>query len=79
MPFEIKIHDDATIPFHSLLRTTAVSPAEIKSARAKRYALGLVDVLQARGAVHLVNQMHGFHDFLSTSKSLNPATKIEGC
>jgi hypothetical protein len=57
MPFEIKIHDDAAIPFHSLLRTTTVSPAEIKSARAKRYALGLVDDLQGRGAVHLLNQI----------------------
>jgi hypothetical protein len=65
MSFAIKIHDDATIPFHSLVRTTTVSPAEIKSARAKRHALGLGDVLQGRAAVHLLNQIHGFHDFLS--------------
>ena len=47
MSFEIKIHDDATIPFHSLVRTTTVSPAEVNSARAKQHALGLGDVLQA--------------------------------
>jgi hypothetical protein len=59
------------------LRTTTVSPAEIKSVRAKQHALGLVDVLQGR-TVHLLNPLDGFHDFVSTSESLHPATKIEG-
>ncbi|PYX52636.1 MAG: hypothetical protein DMG76_28810 [Acidobacteria bacterium] len=37
----------------------------------------MVDVWQSRGTVHLLNQMDGSRDFVSTSKSLNPATKIE--
>jgi len=41
IPFEIKILDDTTIEFRSLFRKTAVSPVEIKSVRAKRYALGI--------------------------------------
>jgi len=64
IPFEIKILDDAIIPFRSLLRTTTVSPAEIKSVRAKRYALGLVDVLYRTGTVHLLSQMDGVHDLI---------------
>ena|GEM_PF-467510 len=79
VPFEIRILDDTSVQFRSLLRKTTVSPADIKSVRAKRYALGLVDVLHGGGTVHLLNQMDGFHDFVSTIKSLNPAIKIAGC
>ena len=78
-PFEIKIHDDTMIEFRSILRRTIISPVEIKSVRAKRYALGFVDVVHQKGRVHLLSQMDGFHDFISTIKSLNPAVKIEGC
>jgi hypothetical protein len=79
IPFEIKIHDDAMIEFRSVLGRTIISPVEIKSVRAKPYALGLVDIVHQKGKVHLLSQMDGFHDFLSTIKSLNPAIKIEGC
>lgn len=79
IPFEIKTLDNATIEFRSLLRKTDVSVAEIRSVRAKRCALGFVDVVHGRGTVHLLSQMEGFHDFVSTIKSANPAAKIEGC
>lgn len=78
-PFEIKIRDDNMIEFRSVLRRVVVSPMEVESVRAKRYALGFVDVKHRGGMVHLLNQMDGFHDFLATLKSLNPAVKIEGC
>ena len=78
-PFEIRIRDDAKIEFRSLFRTTIISPTEIKFVRAKRYALGFVDVVHQSGTVHLLNQMDGFHDFIATIKSLNPAAKIQGC
>ncbi len=57
----------------------SISPVEIKSVRAKPYALGVVDVVHQNGRVHLLSQMDGFHDFISTIKSLNPEVKIEGC
>lgn len=79
IPFEIKIHDDNMIEFRSVLRRTTVSPHEIKSVRAKRYAVGFVDIVHQKGRVHLLNQMDGFHDFIFTIESLNPAIKIEGC
>jgi hypothetical protein len=78
-PFEIKIRDDSVIEFRSVFRRTTVSPLDVKSVRAKRYALGFVDVVHQGGTVHLLNQMDGFHDFISTIRSLNPAVKIEGC
>lgn len=77
--FEIKVRDDSVIEFRSVFRRTTISPMEVKSVRAKPYALGFVDVVHAGGTVHLLNQMDGFHDFVSTLKSLNPAVKIQGC
>jgi len=78
-PFEIKVRDDSFIEFRSVFRRTTISPMEVKSVRAKPYALGFVDVVHQGGTVHLLNQMDGFHDFISTLKSLNPSVKIQGC
>ena len=78
-PFEIKVRDDSFIEFRSVFRRTTMSPMEVKSVRAKPYALGFVDVVLQGGTVHLLNQMDGFHDFISTLKSLNPSVKIQGC
>jgi len=77
-PFEIRVND-GMVEFRSVVRKTLVPVAEIKSVRAKRYTLGFVDVRHARGTVHLINQMDGFHEFVCTVKNLNPAAKIEGC
>jgi hypothetical protein len=78
-PFEIRIRDDNVIEFRSIFRRVAISPNEIEAVRAKKYALGFVDVVHEGGKVHLLNHIDGFHDFLATVKSLNPAVKIEGC
>jgi hypothetical protein len=77
--FEIRIRDDAKIEFRSIFRTTVVSPAEIKSVQAKRYALGFVDIVHLKGTVHLLSQMDGFHEFIAAVKSMNPAAEIKGC
>jgi hypothetical protein len=77
-PFEIRVNG-GVIEFRSAVRTTIVPVAEIKSVRAQRYTIGFVDVWYGRGTVHLINQMDGFHEFVCTVKSLNPAAKIEGC
>ena len=77
--YEIRIRDDAKIEFRCIFRTTVVSPAEIKSVRTKRYALGFVDIVHLNGTVHLLNQMDGFHEFVTTVKSMNPAAEIKGC
>ena len=79
IPFEIKMRDDPLIEFRSVLRRTTISPVEIMSVRAKPYALGFVDVVHRTGTVHPLSQMDGFHDFISTIKSLNPEVKIAGC
>jgi hypothetical protein len=38
-----------------------------------------LDVVQQNGRVHLLSQMDGFHDFITTLKSLNPAVKMKRC
>ena len=78
-PFEIKLRDDAIVEFRSVFRRITVSPVEIKSVRAKPYALDFVDVVLQGGTVHLLSQMDGFHEFITTLKSLNPAIRIQGC
>jgi hypothetical protein len=77
-PFEIRVNEGVA-EFRSLVRKTVVPVAAIKSVCAKRYTLGFVDVRHGRGTVHLIHQMDGFHDFVTTVKTLNPAAKIEGC
>ncbi len=79
IPFEIKIHDDNTVEFRSVLRRTTVSPGEIISVKAKPYALGFLDLRHSKGTVHLISQIGGFHDFISTLKSLNPSVEVKGC
>jgi len=79
VPFEIKVRDDSIIEFRSVFRRTAISPLEIRSVRAKPYALGFIDIVHTGGTVHLLNQMDGFHEFIATLKSLNPAVQIQGC
>jgi hypothetical protein len=78
-PFEIKLRDDTTVEFRSVFRRITVSPVDIKSVRAKPYALGFVDVVHQGGTIHLLSQMDGFHEFIATLKSLNPAIRIQGC
>jgi len=78
-PFEISVRDDNMIEFRSIFRRVTLSPSQIKTVRAKRYALGFVDVIHERGKVHLINQMEGFHEFLTSLKSLNPAVEVQGC
>jgi hypothetical protein len=78
VPFEIRV-ENGVAEFRSLFRRTVVRLAEIKSVRAKTYALGFVDVIHANGTVHLLNQIDGFHDLILTIKSANPTAEIKGC
>lgn len=45
IPFEIKVQDDGTMEFRSVLRRVAIPASQIKSVRAKRYAVGFIDVV----------------------------------
>lgn len=78
-PFEVKLKDDNSIEFRAIFRKTTVSPFEIRSISAKQFGLGFVDVLHSRGTVHLISQMDGFHELVSSIKSMNPAVAIKGC
>ena len=75
---EIKVRDDHMLEFRSIFGRVAVSPGEIKAVRAKRYALGFVDVVPESGKVDLLNPIDGFHDFLATLKASNPTVKRQG-
>jgi hypothetical protein len=74
MPFEIKIADNQ-IEFRSLLKKTIVTPRDIKSIKSFG---GMVKIKHAQGSLMLYTYMNGFHEFISTVKSLNPAIDFKG-
>ncbi len=69
-PFEITIRDDKTIEFRSVIRKIIVMPIEIQSIKAS-YP-GFASVKLTKKSFHLINHFDGFHEFLTTVKSLNP-------
>ena len=79
IPFEIRLLDNHSVEFRSLLRRAVVFPHEVGSIKAIPWSIGFVNVKYARGTIHLVNQIDGFHDLVATLKSLNPAIEIRGC
>jgi len=78
-PFEIKLKDDNSVEFRTIFRRTIASPSDIRSIRAKLFGLGFVDIVHSQGTVHLLNQIDGFHELVSSIKSINPAVEIKGC
>lgn len=79
MPFEIKIQDDSSIEFRSLIKRIVVMPYEIKSIKSSSLTLGYITIEHAKGKISLINKIDGFYDFISTLKSLNPNIEVKGC
>jgi hypothetical protein len=78
IPFEIQVENDTGV-FRSILGKRVVPLSEISSIRASRFSLGYVGVTHANGTTYLINQMDGFHEFVTTVKSLNPSVIVRGC
>ena len=78
IPFEIRVEND-TAEFRSVLGKQDIPLSEISSIRAKLFSLGFVDVTHGNGSIHLINQIDGFHDFVTTVKSSNPSVIVKGC
>jgi len=78
IPFELKIHDDKSVEFRSLVKRTVVYAHEIKSIK-----VGLdtrfVKVKHEGGTLRLANHIDGFYDFVWTLKSFNPSIEVKGC
>ncbi len=70
--YEIVMRDDDLIAFRSLIGTTMIRPAEIRSIEPSSMTFGCLVVRHDRGHIHLVHQMDGFSEFVSTLKSINP-------
>jgi hypothetical protein len=78
IPFEIRVEND-TAEFRSVLGKRVVPLFEISSIRARQFSLGYVGVTHAKRTIYLINQMDGFHEFVTTVKSLNPSVIVRGC
>jgi hypothetical protein len=74
MPFEITVTDDQ-IEFRSILKKTTVSPKDIKSIKSFG---GVAKIKHVQGSLTLYTYMNGFHEFISTVKSLNPGIQLKG-
>jgi hypothetical protein len=79
IPFEIRIRDDGMLEFRSLFGRTSLSPSEVISVKARGSQLGFADLRSSTRTIPLITQMDGFHEFLSTLKSLNPSVELRGC
>ncbi len=79
VPFELKIHEDNSVEFRSLLKRTVVSPHEIRSIKARPLTLGFINVKHERGTISLVNHIDGFYDLVWTLKSVSPSIEVRGC
>lgn len=78
IPFEIRMEND-TAEFRSVFGKRVVPLSEISSIRARQFSLGYVGVTHANGTIYLINQMDGFHEFVTTVKSSNPSVIVKGC
>lgn len=80
-PFEIRVNQDQSIEFRSLVGNTATTAARIKSVKIRRSVYGVVNVEHAKGTLRLINRIDGFdktdlREFLMTVKRMNPAIEI---
>lgn len=76
LPYEITIRNGNSIQFCSVLKRVTISPHEIESIKA--WGAGTIKIKHKDGAIRMVAQMNGFHDFISTVMSLNPSIELKG-
>ncbi len=79
VPYELKIHDDNSIEFRSLLGWKVILPSQIKSIKTRPLSLGEILVKHGGGTIYLVHHIDGFYDFVWNVKQLNPEIEIRGC
>jgi hypothetical protein len=79
LPHTIRVADDGSIEFISIVRRKRVMPREIRSIRPDNGQLGYLTVRTDSGRVRLLNQFDGFHEFITWLKENNPAIELRGC
>jgi hypothetical protein len=72
IPFEIKIQEDNSIEFHSVLNRIVLSPDKIRCIHGHPLSWGFIKIIHSGGSIQLINQMNNFHDFIQTLRSSNP-------
>jgi len=79
IPVEISIDETSQVHFRSLIRRQTLNMVDILSIKAPMLSPGFVDVRHRGGMIHLMSRMDGFHDLITTLKSINPAIEVKGC
>jgi hypothetical protein len=79
IPVEIRIDETSRVHFRSVIRRQTLNMVDILSIKTPMLSPGFVDVRYRGGTIHLMSRMDGFHDFIATLKSMNPAIEVKGC
>jgi hypothetical protein len=79
IPVEIGIDETSRVHFRSLIRRQSLNVADIVSIKAPMLSPGFVNVRHRGGTIHIMSRMDGFHDLVTTLKSINPAIEVTGC
>ena len=79
IPYEIIQHGDNTLEFRSCLKATVLSLHDIVAIKGMFMSPGFVKIKHTRGAMVLMTQMTGMHEFISSVKTANPHVEVSGC
>jgi hypothetical protein len=78
MAYEIRIQDDSTVEFHSMLRRISIPLRSIRMVEL-RFLLNPheVTILYGQGKVHVLFPIQGLYKFLAWLEDANPAVEIK--
>jgi hypothetical protein len=75
MPLEVRVNDDLSLVFRSIVGSKVVLAADVKSIKRNG---AFIQVKYNGGKLYLLQGMTGFYELLSTLKEANPSIVVKG-
>lgn len=79
IPYKIKLLDDGSLEFHSLLRQLTLHPRDISAIRGVLLSPGFIRIRHTEGTALLLGQMTGLHELIAHIREANPEATVSGC
>jgi len=79
IPHTIIVSESGQVVFKSALRMRRTTFREINSIKPYGAQIGFFQIQTNTGKIRLINQVDGFHDFVSRLKEANPTVELKGC
>lgn len=76
---EIAINDDGRIEFRSLIGSKFVRASEIQSIHSEFYSYGTIIIRHTGGTIRVLYNLDGMHEFIATTKNMNPQVATWDC